>query len=293
MELFAAVEILMRARRQSIKLCNYNAALGSNNDVSNRETAMLTDYFANVSHELRTPLAVILSSIDFLSMYFSEDIIKPEICSNTLEISKRNCHRLLRIINNLLDLTKIESGYMSLALRNIDPHEKLTDVVESIRDYAGRKSISVNFLSDARCRSVAVDEDMFDRIMLNLLSNAIKFTPEHGAVSVILQDGHCRGKILISVKDNGIGIPADKQHVIFDRFAQVDDSMTKRTEGCGIGLSLVKSLIELHGGRIWVESKPGLGSKFSFELPETTVDSNVPHFGSDFQERVYYEFSDL
>jgi len=255
---------------------------------------MLTDYFANVSHELRTPLAVILSSVDFLSACFAEDHISLETCRNTLDISKRNCHRLLRIINNLLDMTKIKSGYMNVSPRNIDLAAKLNEVVDSVREYANKKGITLNFFSDTRCPSVAADEDMLDRIMLNLLSNAIKYTPDKGVVSVILQDSHNKGKIMITVKDNGIGIPADKLHVIFDRFAQVDDSMTKRTEGCGLGLSLVKSLVELHDGRIWVESKPGLGSKFSFELPIRTASSDpAQSFAPDIKDRIYYEFSDL
>lgn len=292
MELFASVEILMRARRQSIMLLEKNAALRSENDALKLESNLIADCFANVSHELRTPLAVILSGIDFLSACLAEDVVNPETCRSTLEISKRNCHRLLRVINNLLDLTKIKSGYVGLSLRNVDLHDKLAEVVESVRDYASRKEITLSFLSDTR-RVVAVDEDMFGRIMLNLLSNAIKFTPLKGVVSVILQDGG-KGKIIITVKDNGIGIPSDKQCAIFDRFTQTDYSMTRRTEGCGLGLSLVRSLVELHDGRIWLESKPGLGSRFSFELPAKTVDSSLSEaFRPDIKERIYYEFSDL
>ncbi len=106
--------------------------------------------------------------------------------------------------------------------------------------------------------------------------------------------GHTPGSFVISVKDNGIGIPSDKQHIIFERFAQVDDTLTKRSEGCGLGLSLVKSLVELHGGRVWVESRPGLGSKLSFELPARKVDTDdSQRFGPDITDRIYYEFSDL
>ena len=294
MELFSTVEILLRARRQSLLLHQMNTSLGQKNDLLQRGSSMMTDYFANVSHELRTPLAVILSGIDFLSACFSEDIIKPETCRNMLNISKRSCHRLLRIINNLLDITRINSGYMNVSLSSIDIKEKIAEIVESVKDYAEKKRISLNFLSDTRCHYIAVDEDMIDRIVLNLLSNAIKYTPEQGVISVILQDSHIQGKILISVKDNGIGIPAEKHHLIFNRFAQVDESMTKRSEGCGLGLSLTKSLVELLEGSIWVESKPGLGSKFTVELPVKTSASHSSHrFVPDISSRVYYELSDL
>jgi signal transduction histidine kinase len=294
MELFSAVEILLRARRQSILLNQMSSGPGYKSDLLQRESSIMTDYFANVSHELRTPLAVILSGIDFLSACFSEDIIKPEACRNTLNISKKSCHRLLRIINNLLDITRIRSGYMNVSLSNIDIKEKIAEIVESVKDYAEKKRISLNFLSDTRCHYIAVDEDMIDRIVLNLLSNALKYTPEQGAVSVILQDSHIPGKILISVKDNGIGIPAEKHRLIFDRFAQVDESMTKRAEGCGLGLSLAKSLVELLEGSIWVESKPGLGSKFTVELPvKTAAPRSSRRFAPDISSRVYYELSDL
>ncbi|MGE5495241.1 MAG: ATP-binding protein [Burkholderiales bacterium] len=294
MELFSAVEILLRARRQSILLNQMSSGLGQKNDLLQRESSIMTDYFANVSHELRTPLAVILSGIDFLSACFSEDIIKPEACRNTLNISKKSCHRLLRIINNLLDITRIKSGYMNVSLSNIDIKEKIAEIVESVKDYAEKKRISLNFFSDTRCHYIAVDEDMIDRIVLNLLSNALKYTPEQGAISVILQDSHIPGNILISVKDNGIGIPPEKHRLIFDRFAQVDESMTKRAEGCGLGLSLAKSLVELLGGSIWVESKPGLGSKFTVELPvKTAAPRSSRRFAPDISSRVYYELSDL
>ncbi len=294
MELFASVEILMRARRQSILLNERNIALAADNGALKRESAMMTDYFANVSHELRTPLAVILSGIDLLSMNLADKTAEPDNFKRTLEISKRNCHRLMRIINNLLDITKISSGHMELKPRNIDLKEKLSEVIESVKDYAANKDITLNFLSDTRCHETALDEDMFDRIMLNLLSNAIKYTPSQGVISVILQDGHSPGKIVISVKDNGIGIPADKLHTIFERFAQVDDTMTRRFEGCGLGLSLVKSLVELHGGRIWVESKPGIGSRFSVEFPVIRASAAAPRsIKPDIKDRIYYEFSDM
>lgn len=258
-----------------------------------KESRALTDYFMNLSHELRTPLSVILSSIDFLSLCFDEEIIKPETFRNTLEISKRNCHRLLRLFNNMLDLTKIDAGRMSLSLCNIEPAKALREIVDSVQDYARKKDLTINFISDTRCRNIAVDEEMLGRIMLNLLSNAIKYTPSGGVITVVLQDSHNRGNILITVKDNGIGIPAEMHQAVFDRFVQADNTMSKRSEGCGLGLALARSLVELHGGRLWMESKLGIGSRFGFELPEKTVEAAPMGRGQDIRDRVGYEFSDL
>ncbi len=294
MELLARVEVLMRARRQSITLHELKISLEGENGRLKKESMSLTDNFTNLSHELRTPLSVILSSIEFLSLCFDEDIIKPETCRNTLEISKRNCYRLLRLFNNLLEITKIDSGRMRLMLSNIEPADVMREIVDSVQDYAKRKDITINFISDTRCRNIAVDEDMLGRIMLNLLSNAVKYTPAGGVVTVVLQDSHNHGHILVTVKDNGIGIPAEMHQAVFDRFVQADNTMSKRSEGCGLGLALARSLAELHGGKLWVESKVGIGSKFMFELPVKTVEAQAVRGGfSDIRDRVEYEFSDL
>lgn len=294
MELFARVEILLRARRQSVKLNRLNSKLKSENDIMKQESGMLTDYFANVSHELRTPLSIIMSCADSLYAFMDDNEFDSENCRNTLDVSKRNCQRLLRIINNLLDMTKLDSGQVSLNLRNIDPVKTLNEIVYSVQDFIQYKDISMSFFSDSKCRNIAVDLDMFYRIMLNLLSNAIKYTPPKGAISVSLHDSGGRDKIVISIKDNGIGIPAEKQSTIFEPFILADETMSKRFEGCGLGLSLVKSLVERHGGKIWAESKIGLGSIFSFELPVMTADNIKPAmFGTDITDKINCELSDI
>ena len=295
MELFAAVEILTLTRRQSIQLCRQRSPLSDDKTIALKHDDILTDYFSNVSHELRTPLSVILSSIDFLSACVVEKFIKPETCINALDISKRNCHRLLRVVNNLLDIAKIDSGCMKLSLVNSNIKNIMDDIIDSVQSYAERKGITLNFFSYTMHDTIALDEDMLERIMLNLLSNAIKFTPPEGIISVILQDSQDPNKIIISVKDTGIGIPVEKQQTIFDRFEQADDSLSKRTEGCGLGLSLVKSMIELHGGSIWVDSKAGIGTKFSFELPARIISFADLHqrLSADITDRICYEFSDF
>lgn len=295
MELLVRVEILLRTRRQSVQINKQNALLTLENKSLQLESKKLLNFFTNMSHELKTPLAVILSGIDFLTASLSDDLFQSEICSKTLVISKKNSLRLLRIINNMLDLTKFDSGYMKLNLKNIDLKKSLHDIVESVQVYAHEKQINLVFDSDENSFLTVVDESKFERIILNLLSNAIKFTQPQGRINVTLHYSLKEEKIILTVKDNGIGIPKDKQRVIFDRFIQADNSLSRRSEGCGLGLSLVKSLVELHGGRIWVESMPGIGSKFSFELPARLVASDCADnfILCGIENSISYEFAEL
>lgn len=295
MELLARVEILLRARRQSMQINKQNDLLNCENKSLQHQSRKLLDFFTNMSHELKTPLAVILSGIDFLSASLPNDLNQSEIYGKTLAISKKNSLRLLRIVNNMLDLAKFDSGYMKLNQKNIDLKRTLHDIVESVQIYAQQKQIDLIFYANADSFLAAVDENKFERIILNLLSNAIKFTQPLGKISVYMRSGLNGEKIIFTVKDNGIGIPKDKQRVIFDRFLQADDSLSKRSDGCGLGLSLVKSLVELHGGRIWVESMPGIGSKFSFELPAMMVKSDCMdnYITGSIENSISYEFAEL
>jgi signal transduction histidine kinase len=295
MELFARIEILLRARRLTIQLFEQNLTLTQKNNSLVSYNKNLESRFSNMSHELKTPLAIILSGIDLLSTSINNELPDLEILKKTLDISKKSSHRLLRIINNLLDLTKIDSGYMKLNLKNINLHTYLSEIIDSVQIYANEKEIELILISDPGCGDIALDESFLDRIMLNLLSNAIKYTPAQGRVCVMMQNCYDKGKVIITVKDNGIGIPKDKQNIIFDRFVQIDDTMSKRSEGCGLGLSLVKSLVELHNGRVWVESKLGMGSIFSFELPIKKTVAYAPQWEniSNIQNLISYEFSEL
>ena len=293
MELFARTEMLLRARRQSVQLHDRNTSLTLENDDLQREARSLTDFFTNVSHDLKAPLSVILSGIDFLSMCYNANVMQSDKCLQTLEVSRKHSLKLLRMINHLLDLSKIESGCMKLNLRNIDIAAALQEIVDSVKDYGERKSITLSFKVQTQCRGIAVDPELLERIMLNLLSNAIKHTPPQGEISVILRDSPDGENIVIDVKDNGVGIPTDKQRVIFDRFVQADNMLNKQPEGCGLGLSLVKSLVEMHDGRIWLISKPGMGSQFSFTLPLRRVAEDQPWDMSPVKDAVYDELADF
>ena len=228
-----------------------------------------TDYIINLSHEFRTPLSIMLCTLKIMeSMYDSDDInmkIDKEKLNKYVALMKNNSYRLLKTANNLLDITKIESGCEKLRLRNCNIVRIVEKVTMSVWFYTKNRQISLMFDSDAKEIITACDVDKIERVILNLLSNAIKFTKEGGKIEVHVYDK--KSEVLITVSDTGIGIPNNKFDFIFERFKQVDNSLTRVHEGTGIGLALVKSLVEMHDGRIEVESEIGVGSTFKVFLP--------------------------
>jgi two-component sensor histidine kinase len=182
---------------------------------------------------------------------------------------QRNAHRLLRLINQLLDLSKLEAGAMKLRASRMNIVPLVKGIVYSFETSAGMRSIGLNVVVDQDEIEVYCDKDMVEKILSNLLSNAFKFTPEGG--KVVVQISHPKSQIPnhveISVSDTGIGIPPEQLDKVFDRFYQVDASQTREHEGSGIGLALVKELVELHHGTIQVESEVGVGTTFTVRLP--------------------------
>lgn len=256
-----------------------------------------TEFFANISHELRTPLNVILASLQLMErkMDNCEEECKLKIgFNNNIENIKHNSHRLLRLVNNLIDITKIDSGYVSLNLKNGNIVDVIENTVTSVIEYAHLKNLNVVFDTDVEELIMAYDEDKIERIMLNLLSNAVKFTEENGEILVDIKT--FKDKIEISVIDSGVGIPKDKLLVIFERFRQVNKSLTRSSEGSGIGLSLVKSLVEMLNGDILVKSKYGKGTTFVVILPRTIVKDEDQTDNRSFiktSEMANIEFSDI
>ena len=294
MELLVRVETLLYYRRKSVRLKEKSALLALDIGRLRDETEMLVDSFANISHELRTPLTVMLAGIESMTAQLTKGGLSPEESLHSLKIMKHNGLRLLRIITNLLDIIRIDAGGMSLFLRNLDLKATLSRIVESVGDYARLKQIDLSFASNAKRSVIAVDEDKFDRIMLNLLSNAIKFTGAGGRIRLCLQDGRDGETVVIAVEDDGPGIPLDKQDSIFERFSQGDAASKIGAGGCGLGLSLVKSLAELHGGCVFLESAPGKGSTFFVELPVKTLAAGAPQRkGAGLESQIYLELSDF
>jgi signal transduction histidine kinase len=258
-----------------------------------------TEYFSNLSHELRTPLNVILSSLKLLELKKSTlQAEAPLKLDKHISTIKQNSYRLLRLINNIIDITKIESGFFDIHLKNCNIVSVVEDITLSVAEYVESKGIVFLFDTDVEEKLLACDPDKVERIMLNLLSNAIKFTKPGGSISVNVFEKEETVEIVVS--DTGIGIPNDKQELIFQRFRQVDTSLTKEKEGSGIGLSLVKSLVNMHEGNIFVESEYGKGSKFIVRLPdkilspEENTGTNIDDGSKQTQiERLGIEFSDI
>ncbi|MBU3111120.1 sensor histidine kinase [Clostridium lacusfryxellense] len=258
-----------------------------------------TEFFTNLSHELKTPLNVILSALQLLDTFTGrEDIKDKEIKTKKYNnIMKQNCYRQLRLVNNMIDITKLDAGFYELNLQNCNIVNIVESVALSVSEYIKTKSIELIFDTDIEECIISCDPEKIERVILNLLSNSIKFTKPGGSMTVNMYD---KGEnIIISIKDTGIGIPNDKLDIIFDRFRQVDRSLTRKQEGSGIGLSIVKSLVELHGGQISVTSEYGKGTEFIIILPVMTLPIENDKYGvfevesQDRIERVHIEFSDI
>jgi adenylate cyclase len=232
-----------------------------------REVAQLRDldiaksrFFSNISHEFRTPLTLILGPLE-------QEIIAqgPDTASGRrLATAARNGQRLLRLINQLLDIAKLEAGAMPLSLTSVDVAALAVSTAAAFEVLAARRGIALNTVvpdSGALCRA---DAEQLEKVLLNLLSNAFKFT-KTGTITVTVKKG--AAGLEIQVADTGIGIPAAELEHVFDRFHQVDGAQSREQEGTGIGLALVKELVELHGGRVSVESTKGVGTTFTVRLP--------------------------
>lgn len=263
------------------------------------ETLMIdkfkTEFFTNISHELRTPLNIITSTLQLFQLYIRNNIIHDDDnkISKYISTMEQNCYRLLRLISNIIDITKIESGYIELDKKNYDIVGLVIDIAYSVDEFIHNKGIKFTYdilLDEA---VICCDEEKIERIMLNIISNAVKFTQPGGQIRVQVQ--RVGPYIEIAVEDTGIGIPKDKLEVIFDRFRQVDKSFTRSHEGSGIGLSLVKSLVELHKGFIKVESEYGKGSRFMVYLPDIRLEEDHKEESSEerIQKRIEAEFSDI
>lgn len=235
----------------------YNEALEHEN--------LKTEFFSNISHDLKTPLTVILGAIQLIEQKNSSE--EPELRKITrhLHTIKHHSYRLLRLLNNILDITKLDSGYAKVNMVNCNIVYLIEEITQSVSPFAEQKSLTLEFDTESEEIITAVDVEKIERVILNLLSNAIKFSSPKGKIWINV----CRrnSMVQISVKDTGPGIPPEMQDTIFDRYRQVSSSLTRDYEGNGIGLSVVKSFIDLHSGSIHVESHPGKGSEFIVQLP--------------------------
>jgi len=258
-------------------------------------------FLANITHELRTPLNILLCSTQLINYYLnSSDSIDKTKLKKQIDIQTQNCYRLLRLVNNLIDITKIDSSNFKLVYTKCNIVQVVEKITMSVVEYIKAKGITIIFDTDVEEKFIMCDLDAIERIILNLLSNAVKFTPKGGMIFVNIED--FRTYVRIIVKDTGIGIHEDMLETIFERFKQVDNLLTRKNEGSGIGLSLVKALVEMHGGKIKVISKYQCGSEFIVDLPVGDIDCDEKYSSvenssiqdeSNVIKKINIEFSDI
>ncbi|WP_023974420.1 hybrid sensor histidine kinase/response regulator [Clostridium beijerinckii] len=263
---FNRKELVSRVRTH-ISLKKTKDELNKKNLELERTLEMKDEFLSIISHEFRTPLNVISSAIQAMNYICCNEL--SDKAKKYLRMIRQNTFRQLRLVNNLLDITRINAGRIKINKKNVDIVFLTKSIIESIYTYVALKSIDVTFVSLIEKKIIGIDDEKYERILLNLLSNATKFTPEGKPIIVTLSS--INDKICVEVKDKGIGIPEDKANIIFERFGQVDSSLSRQAEGAGIGLSLVKKFIEALGGSISVKSELGKGSTFTILLPSETI----------------------
>ncbi len=256
---------------------------------------LYTEYFANLSHEFRTPINVIYSSSQMIDMYSGRENIEKIVNYN--DIIKQNCYRISKLVNNIIDSSRISEGFYKINPIMVDFISLVEDTVASVLPYLQDHNVEIIFDTEVEELPLYCDPEKIERIILNLLSNAVKYKKEiTGKIEVniyILDNDY----VEVSVKDNGKGIPKEKVEVLFSRFMKVDRSFTRDQEGSGLGLSIVKSLVELHQGTISVHSEVGVGSDFRIKLPIIDNGDPLPECRmiktKSIDEKVRIEFSDV
>jgi signal transduction histidine kinase/serine phosphatase RsbU (regulator of sigma subunit) len=250
------------------KVAERTLELNKANDDLKELDKLKSNFFANISHEIRTPLTLILSPVESVLQGDYDGKIDNKFFENL----QRNAVRLLKLINNLLDFSKIEAGRMNLKIQKVEIVTFIRNYISSVHSAAESKGITMNFVSMSSAVPLLIDIEKLDKIIMNLFSNSLKFTDEGGFITVSVRDDD--ENCYIDFEDSGIGIPSDKLESVFDRFSQVDTGSTRKYEGTGIGLALVKEFVELHGGRITVrsnfinESPDKHGTIFTVKIPK-------------------------
>ena len=253
------------------------------------------NFLINISHDLRSPVNSILSVLQCLK-YLNADNSK-EVKEKTNEyrkIIKRNSLKIIKLIDNLIDTTKLEGDNYQLNKTNIDIVNVVESIVDSIEVYANEKKINIIFDTNVEEFIINADLEAIDRIVMNLLSNAIKFSPVDEIIEVTLNAE--KDNVKISVKDNGMGIAEEEQKKIFNRFEQATNSKRIEGKGSGIGLDLVSYLVKSHGGKIQLNSKLNEGSEFIFTLPVVKLSDNKENhelMSRNKVEQLEIEFSDI
>lgn len=295
------IEMIRRIELNNILNNKVNNLMGFEkkyNEIKEIEKAK-TQFFANLSHEIKTPINIIYSCFQLLDI--NKEKGETELWNSYNKYYgtiKQNCYRLLRLVNNLVDITKIDSGFMKLNFINYEIVSLVEDITLSIVPYVESKNITVLFDTYVEELVIKCDPESLERVILNLLSNAVKFSNENGNITVLLDAN--KDFVIIKVKDDGIGISPEVSDYVFERFAQEDKSFNRKKEGSGIGLSLVKSLVELHGGVVYLEKSVEQGCEFVIKLPNKILDESkneeiksIDIDNKPLIQKVNIEFSDI
>lgn len=253
------------------------------------------EFFSYIAHEFKTPLTVTYSALQLLDYFCNEEL--SDRAKRFINKIRQSSLQQLRLVNNLLDITKGASGYLKLNKKTHDIVFMTQAIINSVLIICKEKGIDIVFASMVKTNIILIDDEKFERILLNILSNAIKFTPSSNKIYVdVFEDN---GYIKICVKDEGSGIPIDKQEIIFDKFGQVNNGLTRTSEGTGIGLCLAKMLARALGGDITLKSEFGKGSEFTIWIPAiagiiTDIDKQIHEALEDrLVQSVNVEFSSI
>ena len=257
-----------------------------------------SEFLANMSHDFKTPLNIIISASQLILEKFENDTstINSKYF-NYLESIKYNSYRLLRLINNLIDVTKLEDGAIHLYKENVNAVYFLESIVTSISDYIHTLGKNIIFDTDEEEVDLCCDPEKIERVILNLISNSLKYTSDNGIINITISTDWNNKRLYVSVKDNGIGISKENSNDIFKRFSQINNEITKSNKGSGLGLNIVKSIIEMHNGEIYLNESYTEGTEFIFYLPirkcnNKEINSNSKSIDSRV-ERFNIELSDI
>jgi len=273
---------VIEEKQRFVRLKDYADQLEKANQELKNFDAMKSEFVSIASHELRTPLAAIKNAIQLILSGKTGEINENQ--TKFLSMAERNINRLTNILNDLLNLSKIESGKIELKFEDVSLKSLIELTASSLRPQADGKSIKVITEIPDELPLVYGDKEKIEQILINLIGNAVKFTPEEGDIYVSAapfseeREGRIDHKVAISVKDTGIGIPPEHLESIFEKFHQVKGTLQRSAGGTGLGLAITKGLVEAHQGKIWVESEIGKGSIFNFTLPVSEGERREPHF---------------
>ncbi|WP_242824132.1 sensor histidine kinase [[Clostridium] dakarense] len=232
-------------------------------------------YFVNLSHELRTPINVIMSTVQLINTFNKDKTMTNQKSERYMNIISKNCNSLLNIINDIIDSSKIETGQYKINKNDTEIVYLVEEAALNMSKFIEDKGLSLVIDPDMEEQIIYCDEIEIERCIVNLLGNAVKFTPEGGKINIYIKE--INNSIEITVEDTGIGISKEDQEFIFKKFSQVEGTGATKASSSGIGLALVKHVVELHGGYVRLESELNKGSRFIIGLPnvsEHILDSN-------------------